>query len=644
MTVFLAAGIFFFDRFLSETKVSLLLFILLSFFFLLIPLAVFKYRRHVLSYWFGVIASICFFFMGGLLLLNEKNNRNYTWNDKECLYYGIFDTTPEVKGKTLSAVVRVIGSMNGRDSTFTAVNRDILLYWINDSTVGDIDVGDKVLFKSRISVPVSDVDFMGFDYRRFLLVKGISGTSFSFPSNMIFEKSESVSVRSLALNCRNKIVGLFEKWNLDEDNRAVISALAIGDKSELTAELKDMYSAAGTSHVLALSGLHIGILSAILYILLWPVKKIRYGDFIQSFIVVLMLWAFAFVSGLSPSVVRAVTMCSLYFFASLFVENGLSGLYSLVLTAFLMLVYQPFYLFDISFQLSFIAVFSIILFFPFFNSLLKVDNRIAKYVWGMISVSMSAQLGTMPLVLYYFGSFPTYFIFANIIVSPLAVCILFFSLASLSLAWLPYIGNFCVCALNLFTGLLNDSMRYICGLYGSQIKSIHVNEFQMLIMFVLIICVYSYIRNRKPCLIILSLLCLNLIFGIGYYRMIDKESPSLFLAWSGLYLKNGDDRVLLTSNNGIYSVYSYNIGVMNNDYWRNKRLKKGEEQLELDYTYFCRGFKGDLKSLTQIFCIKMVILDSSLSDYYRIMIKKQCLELNIPFSEISNQASYKIVL
>ena len=502
----MATGIFFFDKFLSDESVSHVFCLFVPLVIVLIVLGLRKSEKQSRKHIFGIMASVCFFLLGGVLVLNERSDVEYKWNDKECLYYGKLLTTPEDKGKSLCSTVNIISGIAVEDSSLCYINRDVLLYWLKDSTVNDIKCGDKVVFYSRISEPVSDIDFMGFDYRHYLLTKGISGTGFVFPSNMMYESCERVaSFKERALQCRDSIVRIYSGWKLDDENMAVISALTIGDKSGLSPELKAMYSAAGTSHVLALSGLHIGIFSAILYILLWPLKKIRNGSLLQSVIVAMVLWTFAFVSGLSPSVVRAVTMCTLYLMASLLVENGLSGLYSLTFTAFIMLLYQPLYLFDISFQLSFVAVFSIILFFPYFNSLVKCKNKILKYIWGILVVSISAQLGTLPLILFYFGSFPTYFLIANLIVSPLAVCILSLTLASLLLMWVPYVGDFCIYALNMSTRFLNSSMSYICGMEGSQITSIHVNDLQMVILFVLTGCFYLYLQRRRAIHIIMML-------------------------------------------------------------------------------------------------------------------------------------------
>lgn len=644
MTVSLAAGIFFFDSFLPDITSSHLLYILLPLFLLLSLFGFVKNRRKSAGAYWGLLASFCFFIAGGYIVLEERNGIEYNWSDTDTMYYGVVESIPEEKGKSMCATVNVIGYIGKEDSLLYRIDRNILLYWMEDSISEKIECGNEVMFYTRISEAVSDEEFMGFDYRRYLFTKGISGTAFVFPSDIVFRNSKVSSVKNSALQYRDNIVDIYSGWNLAPDNLAVVSALTIGDKSELTDELKNMYSTAGTSHVLALSGLHIGILSAILYILLWPLKRIRNGSLLQSVIVSAVLWAFAFISGLSPSVVRAVTMCSLYLLASLLVENGLSGLYSLTVTAFIMLLYQPLYLFDISFQLSFIAVFSIIIFFPIFNSFLKTGNKALKYVWGMISVSMAAQLGTMPLILYYFGSFPTYFLLANLIVSPIAVCVLSLTLASIVLYGFPLVGALCVFALDFCTGFLNSSMNWICSLEGAKIGSLYVNELQMVILFILIASSYLWIKVKKPIWIISMLIMMCGIAGVEYYKLLEKNTPSLFLAWSDIYLKEGRNKMKLDSDYGIHSINSVNIGVMKTEFWRDKELIPGQQPIELDYAYFCRGFKGDLKSLSGIFKIRKVIIDPSLGEYYNGLIKEQCEELDIPYIEISGQASYRIVL
>jgi ComEC/Rec2-related protein len=227
-----------------------------------------------------------------------------------------------------------------------------------DSLSSPLACGDSVCFYAKVSRPFSEKELTGFDYGDYLLRKGISGTALAYAGNWrCTGKPHSLSFMQRAKVCQQKVVDVYQSWGLEEDVRAVVSALTIGEKSELTPELKAVYSAAGASHVLALSGLHVGIFSCILLWLFYPLTYLKHGRKMLALLVVCLLWGFAFISGLSSSVVRAVVMYSLYTLASFCLEERFSGMHSLVLAAFLMLVYNPFFLFDISFQLSFVADF-----------------------------------------------------------------------------------------------------------------------------------------------------------------------------------------------------------------------------------------------------------------------------------------------
>ena len=641
----MAAGIFFFDRFLPDVNILYLFYILLAVVLTLVFSVFIKFRTPCINYCYGVVVSLCFFIVGGALVINQRKNIAYEWSSDKQYYYGIVETSPVEKGKTLCSEVNIKACSCHKDSLFTPVNRNILLYWMTDSTSAQVACGDTIVFYSNITTPVSDIPFMGFDYARYLFTKGISGTGFAYVDNWeCIPSSDVLSLKHEALKCRDYVVGIYRDWNLPDEENAVISALTIGDKSELTPELKSVYSAAGTSHVLALSGLHVGILSAILFFLLYPLRRLRNGRILQFVVITTVLWIFAFISGLSPSVVRAVTMCTLYFVASVLVENGFPGFFSLSLTAFIMLLYQPFYLFDISFQLSFIAVLSILLFYPVFSSWVTSRNKIIRYIWNAVSVSMAAQLGTLPLILYYFGTFPTYFLVANLIVGPLAVCILSSTIISLIFTGIPLLSEISVYVLHIFTFLLNTSMKWIHQLDGAQITSLYFNAFQVVLAFFVLLTLLYYIRNKHALYFISVLTGLCLILGTEVYKQFTPENPSLFFARSELYIRDGRSLQILPSETGLHSINGLRIGVMKTPYWKEKTINGESKLTTLDYVYICRGFRGDIKHLYTMFEIGKIIFDSRVGERYLSFLKEQCDELGIEYEEIPEQASYRILL
>ncbi len=456
---------------------------------------------------FGVVGGLAFVLLGGTRVLMEHERVHFTWDGRKLLYCGVVETVPEVRGKTLQAEVR-LSSVRSVEDTLPSrlLQHSILLYWMPDSLAAPLRCGDSVCFYSRVSRP--SFKDAGFDYATYLERKGISGTAVAFSGHWKrLPNSRGLTLRQYAAVVQQKISEVYRAWGLQGEAFAVVSALTVGDKRELTPDLKATYNAAGASHVLALSGLHVGILAGMLTGLFYPLTRFRSGRQAVSFMVVVLLWAFAFIAGLSPSVVRAVTMFSLYVLASLLTEGRFSGMPSLVFVAFLMLLYQPFYLFDVSFQLSFVAVASILCFYPLLSAHCPFRYAGLRSVWNILALSFIAQLGTLPFVLYYFGTFPSYFLLANLFVSPLAVCILGSALASFLLEPVPLLGKWAVRVLELSAEALNTSMTWVEGLAGSQLTSLHVSGFQALLLCVGLLMVYAYgLHHKRYCLIGMLLL------------------------------------------------------------------------------------------------------------------------------------------
>lgn len=270
---------------------------------------------------------------------------------------------------------------------------------------------------------------------------------------------------------------------------------------------------------------------------------------------VLMLWGFAFLAGLSASVVRAVTMFTIYTLASVVSEERFSGFSALSLAAFLMLLYQPMYLFDISFQLSFVAVFSILLFYPLLSRLLHPRSKIVKYIWNILSLSMAAQLGTLPFVLYYFGAFPAYFLLANLVVAPLSICILSITLLALLLSvYTPWIGNFVAQGVDIAVRILNGAMEQIQHWSGAQITSVYISGWQAVLLSVLLLVLWQYWINRRARGLIVFLLCLNVLLVSFVVNSIKDTEDYLYLTRAGIYTKHDRQINELFAVSHIYKV------------------------------------------------------------------------------------------
>jgi competence protein ComEC len=279
------------------------------------------------------------------------------------------------------------------------------------------------------------------------------------------EPSRIERTQQYFLHQRTLLLQRLQSSGLSDGQYAVVSAMALGDKSALTHELKDTYSKTGASHILALSGLHLGIIYALLSMLVVG----RRWQMITQVAIILSIWAFVFLVGMSMSVVRSAVMLTVYALLAIGHRHKMS-VNTLAFTAIIMLLISPQALFDVGFQMSFMAVFSILLFVPLFYRLFSAEylmtHRIISWLWGMVAVSVAAQIGVAPLIAYYFGRFSCYFLLTNFIVIPAATLILYLALGTLLI---PALGVL----LAGIVGLLNTTLLYISTLPGATIEGLH---------------------------------------------------------------------------------------------------------------------------------------------------------------------------
>ena len=279
------------------------------------------------------------------------------------------------------------------------------------------------------------------------------------------EASRIERTQQYFLHQRSLLLERLETAGLSDDRYAVVAAMALGDRSALTKELKETYSKTGASHVLALSGLHLGII----YTLLSMLVVGRRWQMITQVATVLSIWAFVFLTGMSASVVRSAVMLTVYALLALGHRQKMS-VNTLAFTAIVMLLVTPKALFDVGFQMSFMAVFSILLFVPLFYRPFSAEylmtHRAVSWLWGMVAVSVAAQIGVAPLIAYYFGRFSCYFLLTNFIVIPAATLILYLALGTLLI---PSLGV----VLASMVGLLNTTLLYIATIPGATIEGLH---------------------------------------------------------------------------------------------------------------------------------------------------------------------------
>ncbi|MBP5277021.1 MAG: ComEC/Rec2 family competence protein [Prevotella sp.] len=304
--------------------------------------------------------------------------------------------------------------------------------------------------------------------------------------NMMF--SEGIST------LREQLLSMYDRYDFNEEERTLIYAITLGDKSLLNKEIRKQFSTSGSSHVLALSGLHTGIVFA-LFCLFFRILFCFVSNYLlrQSLIVVFTLpaiWFFAILTGASPSVIRATVMLTVFSLARLLSRDGIS-LNVLSFTAILMLLTNPLNLYDIGFQLSFFAVFAIIVVYKdIVNIFQNIQNPLIRWMWQLFAVSTAAQLGTAPLAAFYFHQFSLMYFVSNLVIIPCVTLWLYFSILFQILTLCPPLQSLMAVMIKYTLMVIQEYNDWCASLPHPVITDIHWSLPQLLAIYGLLITLY----------------------------------------------------------------------------------------------------------------------------------------------------------
>ena len=410
---------------------------------------------------------------GGYFLLGYSP-KEVAWPQGEVCYEVVVVSEVAEKDRTM-----------GMDAVIVGSGHKLKCYVSKDGRSRQLQVGNRLQLTSHIE-PNRNWQDGNFNYRRYLEVHGFSGQTFVKANHW---KRKADSWKGLSLWQRVKLHFLCYRHTLLERYRllgasdaeyAVLAAMTLGDKTAMTKDLKEVYAVSGASHVLALSGLHLGIIYVLLSMLV-PGRRFR---MVSQVLIVLSIWGFVLLVGMPVSVVRAAVMISICALLSIFHRNPVS-LNSLSLAVICILLANPVSIFDVGFQLSFAAMLSILLVKPLMEGMVSqaylMKHPLLRWLWGVTTVSVAAQVGVAPLIAYYFGRFSTYFILTNLVVIPAATLILYLTLVTLLLPVTAVLLVKVVEGLNAILQLIATSLPY------ASIEGLQPTVLQTLAVYVILI-------------------------------------------------------------------------------------------------------------------------------------------------------------
>ena len=493
-------------------------------------LPVIPYFRQYARRWVtGGVGLVALFFSGAAILQQQPAGTSLPLDEPLWLQAEICDN-PVVNERYIKVQARVKQYMTAGDTA--AGNEKVILYLATGTPQPAPAAGAMLYVQTSLSAipPPGNPD--EFDYRSYLARRGIFASAF-VPQGRYF-----IDAGQPAWKTWKYLPAQWQRWGLEifagspvgEKEYAVLAALTLGNKQWLDDDLRTSYIAAGAMHILAVSGLHVGIIMAVLGFLLSFLDKRRQGMVIKNILIIVCLWLYAAIVGFSPAVTRATVMFSFVLAGRTF-RRSLSIYNSLAASAFFIACFNPQVIFDAGFQLSYCAVLSIVYFQPPIARLIYVPGKFLNGVWKLATVSMAAQIGTLPVSLMNFHIFPNYFLLTNICIISLTGFIVYGGAAFLALHQVPVLSTLVGYVLHGLLWLLNAIVSFVEGLPYAVTENVYIDRLQMFLLVGIILFAAGYIAFPKRRWLWLVAGSLASIAGIHSWQTIQQNEQKMMIVY-----------------------------------------------------------------------------------------------------------------
>lgn len=520
-------------------------------------------------------------FLVGGFLNTQIRDTTYELNSAKRYYLEILER-PIEKQRSFSAKAKILSN---EELSFGRVYA--VVYFEKVPNVKALLPGDRIEVSSMPSEIEGPKNPKEFDYKGYLELLNIHSRFYLKQEDWILVK-EGNGLKRISSKIQFYFSGIIKKFGFPEEETEVLQALLIGNRMELSDELTANYASAGAMHVLAVSGLHVGILMLVLLNISKPLLLFKQGKYIQGTIVLAGIWSYAFITGLSPSVMRASTMFT-FIYLGRFGKRDISIYNGLLASAFFLLLLEPNLIFQVGFQLSYAAVLGILYLQPkLYNLITKPKNVILEKAWAITCVSFAAQIATFPFSIYYFHQFPLLFLFSNLIVILvtyliMVIGLLFLLLGSLGV-FIPVLFN----PLHYLVWIMNHSVQLIHDIPNSVVYELSIERFELVLLYLIIASMSIGLAQKEFIFLSGSLLCLLTlsIFNIWENKRLEQTSEVTFYSVrsnTAIELRNGREAVLLADSAFLSNASKMQFHVLHNLWSQN--LKSVEHvQIESENT------------------------------------------------------------
>ncbi len=532
---------------------------------LLIPymLAIWLYERFVHQE-LTVFAHLLFLFSLGLFIFNFYLNKSYRFrwvagfllsliffalgwvntglrqpfaNQKHLIhdttqypfYYARITEPPVEREKSVKTNAELIAVFDGEK--LLAKRGSMMVYFAVDSGLIIPTYGQLIRLEKAPSEIEKAKNPNQFDYRKYLARKGVYYQVYLKANEYTpMQMSWRNPLFRFAFSLRDIFLKKMQLHHVEGDAFGVAAAILLGYDESLPAYLRQGYTAAGAMHVLCVSGLHVGIVFMFFNFLLSLVFR-KSAPGLKIMLLLLLIWFYALLTGLAPSVQRSAIMLSFVLIAQLFRRKGYV-LNSIAASAFFILLFEPYVLFNLGFQLSYLAVIGIVLFQRPIYGLLYFKQKLPDKIWELSSVSLAAQLTTTPLVLHYFNQFPAYFLLGNLVLVPISFVVIVSGMSFLALSFVPIVADLAGWVTSGLIWVMNKSVGFIENLPGSVLKGLFISWWEALLVMLLVGFLYLILTRRKRIFALASLASMVLLFSSFAWRSYASNRQSALIVYS----------------------------------------------------------------------------------------------------------------
>ncbi len=643
------------------------------------------------AWWFGIFIYPLLFLLGYQLTLfkTEINSPLHFSSQLEpnSLVSAIMCKPFIEKERSLKLEVEIEAVKTG--NSWEKVIGHAIIYIQKDSSALALKYGDKLLFKAGFKEIPAPQNPGEFNYKRFLSFHNINHQTYLGADQWILQSGgHGNALLTMAISFRDRLLKVLADNDVSGAEYAVGAALLLGYEDKLDQDIISAYSSTGALHVLSVSGLHVAIVYMVFNWLLFFLDKIKYGTMIKALILLILLWLYSAITGLSPSVLRAATMFSFIIVARSF--NRYTNIYNtLAASAFLLLIIEPYLIMEVGLQLSYLAVIGIVFLQPKIYQWFEFDNWLLDQVWKISAVSIAAQIATFPLGLHYFHQFPNYFLLSNLIVIPISTIIIYLGIAVIVFAKFSLLSSYLAIAFTWFIRFLNNSVEWVERLPFSLLQGISISVLETWLIYGSLVLLIFYFIKRKYNYFLFALSAIVLVLVVQVFEqrteqtqrkivvynipkstaidfiqgksnvfyadssLIVNESRLLFHVMHNWWDHGLDKNTMLSTNyknevlkisDDLFQFYDKHL-LLINDKWSSFDISDEQtEKIKLNYLLVSHDPSIDIADLQQLFDTELIIFDSSNSRKHLRKWIEECRESGQEYYDVSTDGALEIVL